>query len=87
MGVAFRSTLNAVVDANHLDRTGALVLSAPPAVDETTLRDFVQRKRMWVYRQLARQAALGQQPRRKTLLTRKASRMDRRQSVARSATE
>jgi predicted metal-dependent hydrolase len=51
-----------------VDRTGELVLSAPPSVDETKLRDFVHRKRMWVYRQLARQAALGQQARRKVFV-------------------
>lgn len=42
-----------------VDRSGALILSAPPEVADATLRDFVQRKRMWVYRQLARQAAIG----------------------------
>lgn len=36
-----------------VDRGGELILSAPPDVPEATLRDFVQRKRMWVYRQLA----------------------------------
>jgi predicted metal-dependent hydrolase len=51
-----------------VDRTGELVLSAPPAVEETKLRDFVQRKRMWIYRQLARQAALGHQARRKVFV-------------------
>lgn len=37
-----------------VDRGGALVLSAPPDVPASKLRDFAQRKRMWVYRQLAR---------------------------------
>ncbi|MFO1228556.1 M48 family metallopeptidase [Roseateles sp.] len=41
-----------------VERDGGLVLSAPPDVDEARLRDFVQRKRMWVYRQLARHEAL-----------------------------
>lgn len=41
-----------------VDRNGALILSAPPGVDEPRLRDFVRRKRMWVYRQLARRDAL-----------------------------
>jgi predicted metal-dependent hydrolase len=49
-------------------RTGELVLSAPPAVDETRLRDFVRRKRMWIYQQLARQAMLGKQPRGKAFV-------------------
>ncbi|HMR69403.1 MAG TPA: SprT family zinc-dependent metalloprotease [Rubrivivax sp.] len=43
-----------------VDRGGALILSAPPDVPDARLRDFVQRKRMWVYRQLARKEALGQ---------------------------
>lgn len=41
-----------------LDRGGELVLSAPPEVPEARLREFVQRKRMWVYKQLARRDAL-----------------------------
>jgi predicted metal-dependent hydrolase len=41
-----------------VDRGGALILSAPPDVAEERLRDFVRRKRMWVYRQLARKEAL-----------------------------
>ena len=41
-----------------VDRGGELILSAPPGVTEATLREFVQRKRMWVYQQLARQDAL-----------------------------
>ena len=40
-------------------RGGELLLSAPPDVDETRLRDFVRRKRLWVYRQLARKEALA----------------------------
>ena len=38
-----------------LGRDGELILSAPPEVTEATLLDFVQRKRMWIYQQLARQ--------------------------------
>lgn len=39
-------------------RGGELVLSAPIGAKEPQLRDFVRRKRMWVYRQLARKDAL-----------------------------
>lgn len=42
-----------------VDRGGELILSAPPEVPVAKLRDFVHRKRMWVYRQLARKDALG----------------------------
>lgn len=42
-----------------VDRGGGLILSAPPEVPETKLRDFVRRKRMWVYKQLARKESLG----------------------------
>lgn len=42
-----------------VDRGGELILSAPPGVPDAKLRDFVKRKRMWVYKQLARKAALG----------------------------
>lgn len=42
-----------------VDRGGELILSAPPDVADVTLRDFVQRKRMWVYKQLARKEALS----------------------------
>jgi predicted metal-dependent hydrolase len=41
-----------------VDRGGELILSAPPQVQDAILREFVQRKRMWVYRQLARKDAL-----------------------------
>lgn len=41
-----------------VDRGGELILSAPPEVPDARLRDFVQRKRMWVYKQLARKEAL-----------------------------
>jgi predicted metal-dependent hydrolase len=39
-------------------RMGELVLSCPPGVPEAQLRDFVMRKRPWVYKQLARKEAL-----------------------------
>ena len=42
-----------------VDRGGELILSAPREVPEARLRDFVQRKRMWVYKQLARRDAAG----------------------------
>lgn len=41
-----------------VDRGGELILSAPPDAAEERLRDFVRRKRMWVYRQLARKEVL-----------------------------
>lgn len=40
-----------------VDRGGELILSAPPDVSDAKLREFVQRKRMWVYKQLARKEA------------------------------
>lgn len=48
-----------------VERDGGLVLSAPPDVAEDQLRAFVQRKRMWVYRQLARHDALPDEAPRK----------------------
>ena len=39
-----------------VDRGGELIVSAPPEVPNARLRDFVKRKRMWVYKQLARSA-------------------------------
>jgi predicted metal-dependent hydrolase len=42
-----------------VDRGGELLLSAPASVPEAKLRDFAQRKRMWIYQQLARKEALG----------------------------
>jgi predicted metal-dependent hydrolase len=48
-----------------VDRGGELILSAPPQVSDSVLRDFVRRKRMWVYRQLARKDALIRQTPRK----------------------
>lgn len=46
-------------------RSGELMLSAPPEVPDANLRDFVQRKRMWVYTQLARKEALDHEKPRK----------------------
>ena len=48
-----------------VERDGELVLSAPDDVQDTQLRDFVQRKRMWIYRQLARHDALPEMAPRK----------------------
>ena len=41
-------------------RMGELVVSAPPEAPEAQLRDFVMRKRFWVYKQLAKKEALQQ---------------------------
>lgn len=51
-----------------VDRGGELILSTPPDVADVTLRDFVQRKRMWVYKQLARKEALTRETRRKVFV-------------------
>lgn len=48
-----------------VDRGGELILSAPLEAPDAALREFVQRKRMWVYKQLARKEALSHSPRRK----------------------
>ena len=48
-----------------VDRGGELILSAPPEAGDAALRDFVQRKRMWVYKQLARKELLADAPPRK----------------------
>jgi predicted metal-dependent hydrolase len=37
-----------------VDRGGELILSAPSETPEAMLRDFVLRKRIWIYKQLAR---------------------------------
>ena len=52
-----RSDLRRTLDIT-VDRDGKLILSAPTEVPDARLRDFVQRKRMWVYKQLARKEAL-----------------------------
>lgn len=44
-----------------VDRGGELILSAPSDVAETTLLDFVRRKRMWIYKQLARQETFARE--------------------------
>ncbi|CAD5366514.1 Putative predicted metal-dependent hydrolase [Rubrivivax sp. A210] len=51
-----------------VDRGGELILSAPPEVPDARLREFVQRKRMWVYQQLARKDALGREAPRKAFV-------------------
>ncbi len=48
-----------------VDRGGELILSAPPEASVAMLRDFVHRKRMWVYKQLAKKDALGRHTRTK----------------------
>lgn len=40
-------------------RAGELVVSAPPDASEDQLRDFVARKQMWVYKQLAKKDVLA----------------------------
>lgn len=59
-----RSALRRALEIT-VDRGGELILSAPPDVPEARLRDFIQRKRMWVYKQLARKDALNQEAPRK----------------------
>ncbi len=44
-----------------VERDGELVLSAPPEVDETALRAFVQEKRLWIYTKLAEKDRLKHQ--------------------------
>lgn len=51
-----------------VDRGGDLVLSAPLEVPESRLREFVLRKRIWVYKQLARKEALGHKAPRKVFV-------------------
>lgn len=36
-----------------VERSGDLILSAPPQVDESRLRQFVLEKRFWIYTKLA----------------------------------
>lgn len=45
-----------------VDRGGELIISAPSGVPEAALLDFVQRKRLWIYKQLARQEAFTHEP-------------------------
>ena len=44
-----------------VDRGGDLILSVPASAPESALRDFVQRKRTWVYQQLARQETFSRE--------------------------
>lgn len=44
-----------------VERSGALVLCAPPDVGEATLRAFVQEKRFWIYTKLAEKDRLQRQ--------------------------
>lgn len=44
-----------------VERDGELVLSAPPTVDEDTLRAFVLEKRFWIYTKLAEKDRLQRQ--------------------------
>jgi predicted metal-dependent hydrolase len=62
-----RSALRRVLEIT-VDRGGELILSAPPEVPDAKLRDFVQRKRMWVYKQLARKEALRHEAPRKLFI-------------------
>ena len=48
-----------------VERDGALMLSAPPAVDEAELRAFVLEKRYWIYTKLAEKDRLQRQVPRK----------------------
>lgn len=41
-----------------VERGGSLLLSAPPGVDESSLRDFVNEKRFWIYTKLAEKELL-----------------------------
>ena len=51
-----------------IDRGGELILSTPKEVPAAVLRDFAQRKRMWVYWQLARKDALAHEMPRKVFV-------------------
>lgn len=48
-----------------VERSGALILSAPPDVDESQLRAFVLEKRFWIYTKLAEKDRLQRQVPRK----------------------
>jgi len=48
-----------------VERTGELILSAPPDVDIDQLRDFVSEKRFWIYTKLAQKDRLQRQVPRK----------------------
>lgn len=51
-----------------VDRAGELILSAPPGVPDERLREFVKRKRMWVYKELAKRDALNHEAPRKAFV-------------------
>jgi predicted metal-dependent hydrolase len=51
-----------------VDRGGELILSAPIEVPDARRREFVQRKRMWIYKQLARKDALAHEAPRKVFV-------------------
>ena len=59
-----RSALRRVLEIT-VERGGELILSAPPDVPDAKLTEFAQRKRMWVYKQLAKKVASAQVVRRK----------------------
>lgn len=44
-----------------VERGGGLLLSAPPDIDETRLRQFVEEKRFWIYTKLAEKERLQRQ--------------------------
>ena len=48
-----------------VDRGGELIVSAPTEVPDAQRCDFVQRKRLWIYKQLARKDALTRETPRK----------------------
>ena len=48
-----------------VERSGNLILSAPPGVSERKLRDFVEQKRFWIYMKLAEKDRLQRQVPRK----------------------
>ena len=48
-----------------VERGGELIVSAPPDVPHAQRCDFVQRKRLWIYKQLARKDALTRETPRK----------------------
>jgi len=62
-----RSSVRRVLEIT-VDRGGELILSAPAAAGEDSLRYFVLRKRMWVYKQLARREAVAHQTPRKVFV-------------------
>jgi predicted metal-dependent hydrolase len=52
-----------------MERSGALVVSAPPEADEAQLRDFVREKRFWIYTKLAEKERLQRQIPRKEFVS------------------